>query len=114
MPKSKIRFFQYGPSSIGNSSKIEIKWIVENNTEFTLNNVKGLAQFYVYNFGKIEPYSKAISNFKLMVPSLEDIKTDYGVEVKLEDPFVIESSTLEYTIKTDTFTIESNKLEIPL
>lgn len=114
MVKSKIKFRQMGPSSIDDKKEIEIKWSVENNTEFTLVDVKGLAQFHLHDFGDIEPYSKVETDFKLPIPSLEDIKTDYGVEVKLEDPFVIDAATLEYTIKTDTFTILSNSLEIPL
>lgn len=114
MPKSKIKFFQRGPSSIGDKKEIEIKWIVENNTEFTMTDVRGLAQFHIHEFGDIEPHSKVETDFKLPIPSLEDIKTDYGVEVKLEDPFIINASTLEYTIKTDTFTILSNQLKIPI
>lgn len=114
MPKSKIRFLQRGPSAIDNKKEVEIKWIVENNSEFTLIDAKGLAQFHTYDFGDIKPYSNVETTFKLPIPSLEDIKTDYGVEVRLEDPFIIDSSILEFTIKTDTLTIESNPLRIPL
>ncbi len=114
MPKSKIKFSQHGPSSIGDKKEIEIKWIVQNNSEFVLKDVEGLAQFHVHDFGEIEPYSKVETTFKLPVPSVEDIKTDYGVEVKLENPFIIGASSLQYTIKTDTFTIKSNSLKIPL
>lgn len=114
MIKSKIKFSQYGPLNIGDKKEIEINWVVQNDSEFLLKNVKGLAQFHIHFFDEIQPYSKVETKFKLPIPSLDDIKMDYGVEVKLENPFIIDSSTLEYTIKTDTFTIKSNILKIPL
>lgn len=114
MKNPKISFSQYGPKSIDGKSEIEIKWVVENNSKFDLTDVKAFAQFGEYEFGDIRSLSKAEHIILMPIPSIENLKKEFGENIQMKDPFFVGSSKLEYTIGNETFQISSNDLEIPL
>ncbi|MDO5848050.1 MAG: hypothetical protein Q4P18_00760 [Methanobrevibacter sp.] len=112
MPKSKIKFYQEAPKSFGEGDKIEIKWIVVNDSDFHLEKVKGFSQEMVHEFGEIKAHSKVEFSFPFVLPSIDLIKADFGEDATISNPFVIGSASLTFSITTDTFTISSNSLEV--
>lgn len=112
MPKSKIMFYQQASKKVEGSDEIEITWNVVNDSEFDLENAKGLSQNMVHDFGTVAAHSKAKFSFEFKIPSVEALKEDFGEDATISNPFLISAPSLTFTIKNDTFTISSNTIEV--
>lgn len=91
---------------------IAITWIVENNSDNVITNVKAISQMENNDFGDIEPNSSKSFNFNFKIPSLEDVKRDFGEDATVPNPYIIGPVTLTYKTENNSYSVKSNSLEI--
>jgi hypothetical protein len=103
-----------GPKSAEEGKNIQIIWKITNNLNVSISNVQGVDQNEFFNFGRINPGETKTYSFFMEVPSLNDIKNDFGLNATISDPFYIDSFQVKYFVDEVEFNINSNTLEINL
>ncbi|MCL2114929.1 MAG: hypothetical protein FWH29_01765 [Methanobrevibacter sp.] len=103
-----------GPESAEEGDEILITWKITNNLNVPITNVQGNDQNEIYNFSQINPGETKTHSFFIYVPSLNDIKSDFGLNTTTSDPFYIGGFNVNYFVNGVENNIVSNSLEIDL
>ncbi|MDR2966507.1 MAG: hypothetical protein LBU74_00990 [Methanobacteriaceae archaeon] len=103
-----------GPKSAKEGDNIQIIWKITNNLNVPISNVQGNDQNEIYNFSQINPGETKIHSFFIYIPSLTDIKNDFGLNATISDPFFIGGFNVKYFVNGEEYNITSNSIEINL
>ena len=98
--------------SQNNENIIEI--IVENNRNEFIENVSVVSQNIHQKFDLIHPRSLKTITYSLTVPSVDDLRKDFGDDTVLSDKLEIPPVTLNYSIGMESFQLKSNSLVLIL
>lgn len=109
-----ISVIQEGPSSADYGKNVSIKWTVTNKGSQPITNVNGTSQDFNYNFGTIKPGESKSITFKMSIPSLDQVKNDFGDDATVPNPFIIGGFHLSYNLNGKLNEVTSNSLSIPL
>ena len=103
-----------GPKSVKENEDIKITWKITNNLNVPITNVFGSDQNENHDFGQINPGETKIYSFSIFVPSLFDIKDDFGLNETISEPFYIGGFNVKYFVNGIEKSITSNSIEIEL
>jgi|GEM_PF-576321 len=103
-----------GPKSIKEGEEIQLSWKITNNLNVPIYNVNGFDQNDFHDFGQINPGETKTYSFSIFLPSLDDIKNDFGLNTTLSDPFYFGGFNVKYIVDGKEFKTTSNSLEIKL
>ena len=103
-----------GPKSAKEGNNIQIIWKITNNLDVPINDVQGIDQNEIYNFGEINPGETKTYSYFIYVPSLKEIKNDFGLNESISDSFYIGGFNIKYLINGVEHSTSSNSLEIDL
>ena len=103
-----------GPESANEGDNIQITWKITNNLNVPITDVYGIDQNENFDFGQINSGETKTYSFSMYVPSLKDIKEDFGLNATISDPFYIGGFNVKYFVNGVEYSINSNPLEINL
>lgn len=95
-----------------NDNKVNIEWIVENNTGELIEDVLALSQCYTHDFGNFEDGEVKSISFDVELPSTESLKMDFGDDAVIPDKITFGGVSLTYLANGVSFKTKSNILEI--
>ena len=101
MSEEKIFIFQRESESNDNKNEISITWEVENDSDSIIENVVATSQSFTHDFGSID------------IPSIDDLRKDFGEDASLPDTLRLGNVNLKYTKNNKNYEVFSNSLEIP-
>ena len=93
-------------------NKVNIEWMVENNSGKLIENVLAISQCNTHDFGDLEDGEVKSIIFDVELPSEESLKIDFGDEATLPDKISFGSAALSYNIGGISHKTKSNTLEI--
>ncbi len=93
-------------------NKVNIGWIVENNTGKLIEDVLALSQCNNHDFGAMEDGEVKSIIFDVELPTEESLKIDFGEDATLPDKISFGGASLTYTLEGELFKTKSNNLEI--
>lgn len=99
-------------SSQGNTVTLIVK--ITNNGNDTINNVNIDAQGVSENLGTISPKETKIFKYSFTIPTLSQIKEDFGQDSSISNPFFIGGYSISYDLNGENFQFNTNNLEINL
>lgn len=103
-----------GPKSAKEGDNIQLVWKITNNLGVPITNVQGTDQNQIHNFDKINPGETKTYSFSVPIPSLKNIKEDFGSNATISNPFYIGGFNVKYFANGAEHSINSNSIEIKL
>lgn len=92
-----------------------IVWKITNNGNKTIKNVKASDQIGDRDFGDIQPSQTKTYKFTINIPTNNDLKLDFGMENgQWPGPLWIGGFGVSYSIDNETFSSQSNSMEIQI
>ena len=113
MSEEKIFLFQREAESNDNKNEINIIWEVENDSDSLIENVVATSQSFTHDFGSIDAFNSKSVSFSIKIPSIDDLRKDFGEDASLPDTLRLGNVNLKYTKNNENYEVFSNSLEIP-
>ena len=93
-------------------NKVNIEWIVENNSGKLIENALAISQCNSHDFGDLEDGEVKSIIFDVEIPTLESLKIDFDDDATLPDKITFGSASLTYSVEGVSSKTKSNTLEI--
>lgn len=111
---SNVNITQKGPEGATWGVNFTVHVKVQNPLDEKITNVKAVSQHFNYDFGEISANRNVLTSYEISMPTIEQLKEDFGKDVKLCRVFNSGKITLTYVYKGEEFTVESNELNISI
>lgn len=103
-----------GPLYSSEGKTINLTWKITNNGNDTINNVSAEDQSSSHNFGTLAPGESKIYSVSLNIPTLAQVKEDFGPDATVSNPFSIGGYSISYLLNGEEFQFNSNSIDIKL
>ncbi|BBL61980.1 hypothetical protein MARBORIA2_01820 [Methanobrevibacter arboriphilus] len=103
-----------GPKYSAEGKTVNLIWKITNNGNTTINNILAEDQSSSNNFGSLAPGESKTYSVSLNIPTLAQVKEDFGSDATVSNPFSIGGYSITYVLNGEQFQFNSNSLEIKL
>jgi hypothetical protein len=111
----KIVANQSGPASAKKGDSVTIKYSISNKGGQTVYNVKAHGQDFETTIGTLKAGETKNYEYKLHIPTDEEVQADFGENATVENPFFIGGFGVTFTDSNGSKrTINANSIEIKL
>ncbi|MBZ9570154.1 hypothetical protein KQY27_01120 [Methanobrevibacter sp. TMH8] len=103
-----------GPKYSAQGKTVNLVWKITNNGSETIQNVQAQDQSNSHDFGNIAPGESKTFTASLNIPTLAQVKQDFGPDATIANPFSIGGFSVTYSLNGENFQFNSNSLDIRL